>query len=300
MVTPMKTTNFSKLTLDDIIVSAKNRWMSFKGAIVWYFRSLQKPGWMRIYNLGEIVSLFSMSPRTLKRIIKSLREGNEFAIATAGVGLIRVTRLSETTDNSDIDTERSLTSPPPESKLSSSKKVLPTPSRLQSESREESPQIEKTGSVDVNPSQSSQVFVNRGLTRDDAILTSPSENVNTQPDSLTEDVESSESDGDSDVLDFAGDSTDIDQVVDYISTEVGKHNPNAKPACLVNVSGEDKISSNGFFIPVTEVLANPKQCVETILQSFSPPPSSLLDVLRELKQRNLEKFGPRINWNRKR
>lgn len=253
---------------------------------------------MRIYNLGEIVSLFSMSLRTLRRIIKSLREGNEFAIATAGVGLIRVTRHAESTDNSDIDRVRSLTSPPPESKLSSSKKVLPTPSRLQSESREESSQTEKIGSGCVNPSQSS--FVNRGLTRDDVILTFPSEDVNTQPDSLTEDVESSESSSPSDVLEFTGDSTDIDQVIEYMNAEVAKRNPNAKPACLVNVSGEDKISSNGFFIPVTDVLANPRQCVETILQSFSPPPSSLLNVLRDLKQRNLEKFGPRINWNRKR
>lgn len=294
-----KTLNrFTKLTIADIIASVKSRLISFKGAIVWYFRSLQKPGWTRIYNLGEIVSLFSMSMRTLRRIIRALREGNEFAIATAGVGAISVTRHTDSTDNSDIDRVRSLTSPPPESKLSSSKKVLPTPSRLQSESREESSQAEKTGSGCVNPSQS--FFVNRGLTRDDVILTSPSEDVNTQPDSLTEDVESSESSSPSGVLDFTGDSTDIDQVIEYMNTEVVKRNPHAKPACLVNVSGEDKISSNGFFIPVTDALANPRQCVETILQSFSPPPSSLLNVLRDLKQRNLEKFGPRINWNRKR
>ncbi|MDT9312508.1 hypothetical protein [Limnospira sp. Paracas R14] len=227
-----------------------------------------------------------------------MREENEFAIATAGVGAISVTRHTEPTDSSDVDTERSLTSPPPENKLSSSKKVLPTPSRLQPESREESSQTEKIGSGCVNPSQSS--FVNRGLTRDDVILTPSSEDVNTQPDSPTEDVESSESSSLSGVLDFTGDSTDIDQVIDYMNTEVTKCNPNAKPACLVNVSGEDKISSNGFFIPVTDVLANPRQCVETILQSFSPPPSSLREVLRDLKQRNLEKFGPRINWNRKR
>lgn len=253
---------------------------------------------MRIYNLGEIVSLFSMSMRTLRRIIRSLKEGNEFTIAPAGAGAIRVTRHTESTDDSDIDTERSLTSPPPENKPSSPKKVLPTPSRLQSESREESSQTEKIGSGCENPSQSS--FVNRGLTRDDVILTPSSEDVNLQPNSLTEDVESSESSSPSGVSDFTGDLTDIDRVVQYINFEVSKGNSNAKPACLVNISGEDKISSNGFFIPVTDVLANPRQCVERILESFSPPPSSLMDTLRELKQRNLEKFGPRINWNRKR